>query len=169
MIRLYNLTKDFSKDNLTSVSLDPTSGIICPQILETNGAYVLTLCPGKTNKDLQAFFQDSFTTGKMTQEKSVIWLADSTPKQTLYAKAKKQLEAAGLIVYQITYKNKPLQQNVVYPVNDKSSTLQFIENNLNASEVSLPPPGIKIDPAKVDLIVILGSDTIPDVQSDVAQ
>jgi polyisoprenyl-teichoic acid--peptidoglycan teichoic acid transferase len=169
MLRLYNLTKDYTKDNIASLSLDPTTGIICPQILETNGAYVLTLCPGKTAQDLKNFFKDSFTTGKLGEEQSVIWLADSTAKQTLYNKAAKQLETAGLTVYQISYKGTALQQNVVYQVNDKPATLTFIKNNLNASEVTLPPPGVKLDPAKVDAIVILGSDTIPDVQSDVGQ
>jgi len=169
MLRLYNLTKNYGKDNITSLSLDPTTGIICPQILETNGAYVLSLCPTKTARDLKNFFKDSFTTGKLGEEKSVVWLADSTPKQTLYNKAAKQLEAGGLTVYQISYKGAALQQNLVYQVNDKPATLNFIKNNLNANEVTLPPPGVKIDPAKVDAIVILGSDTIPDVQSDIGQ
>lgn len=169
IIHLYNIGKDYNGDNISSVSLDPSSGIICPQILETNGAYVLTLCPGKTAKDLKGFFSNSFNTGKLAEEKSVVWLADSTSGQTLYRKAQKQLEAAGLIVYQVSYGGKPLQQNVVYQVNAKPATTEFIKNNLNASEVSLAPPGIKISKDKVDVIVILGSDTIPDVGSDVAQ
>src|SRR6185503_12079352 len=72
MIHLYNLAKDYGSDNISSLSLDPSSGIICPEILESNGAYVLTLCPGKTKSDLTAFFKDSFTTGKMAEEKSVV-------------------------------------------------------------------------------------------------
>ncbi len=167
MVHLYNLAKDYSSDNISSLSLDPSSGIICPEILESNGAYVLTLCPGKTKTDLTDFFKDSFTTGKMAEEKSVVWLADSTTNQSLYRKAQRQLEAGGLTVYQVTYSGKPISQNVVYQVNPKPATLEFIKNNLKASEVTLPPPGIKVNKDKVDLVVILGSDTIPDI--DVAQ
>ncbi len=127
----------------------------------------MALCPGKTKQDLVSFFKNSFSTGKLGEEKSVVWLADSTPGKNLYKKAEKQLQTAGLTVYQVSYGGKALQQNVVYQVNNKPSTLQFIENNLNASEVTLAPPGIKINKDTVDLIVILGSDTIPDVQSDI--
>jgi polyisoprenyl-teichoic acid--peptidoglycan teichoic acid transferase len=167
MIHLYNLAKDYTSENISSLSLDPSSGIICPEILESNGAYVLTLCPGKTKTDLNDFFKQSFTTGKMAEEKSIVWLADSTASQLLYKKAQKQLEAGGLTVYQVSYGGKPISQNVVYQVNPKPATLEFIKNNLNASEVTLPPPGIKVNKDKVDIIIILGSDTIPDL--DIAQ
>src|SRR6185503_2900876 len=100
---------------------------------------------------------------KMAEEKSVVWLADSTTGQSLYRKAQRQLEAGGLTVYQVIYSGKPISQNVVYQVNPKPSTLEFIKNSLKASEVTLPPPGIKVNKDKVDLVVILGSDTIPDI------
>jgi hypothetical protein len=47
---------------------------------------------------------------------------------------------------------------VVYQVNPKPATLEFIKNNLKAQEASVPPPGINVDPTKVDIIVILGND-----------
>jgi LCP family protein required for cell wall assembly len=159
MIRLYNLTKDYGPDNISSLSLDPSTGIICPQILESNGAYVLTLCPGKTKADLYRFFTNGFTNGKMVEEQSVVWLADSTPGQKLYKAAQQQLEAGGLTVYQVTYGGKPILQNVVYQLNPKPATLQFIKDALRASEVTLAPPGIKADKEKVDVIVILGANT----------
>jgi hypothetical protein len=51
---------------------------------------------------------------------------------------------------------------VVYNVNNKPSTSEFITGKLDASPVSLPPPGIKVDPNKVDVIVILGSPDAAD-------
>lgn len=159
MVRLYNLTKDYSSENLSSLSLDPSTDMICPQILESNGAYVLTLCPGKTRADLQRFFTNSFNNGKMAEEKGIVWLADSTPGRTLYNKARQQLEAGGLTVYEVGYGGKPILQNVVYQLNPKPATLEFIKNSLRASEVTLAPPGIKADKDKVDIIVILGAES----------
>ncbi len=156
MIRLYTLTKDFGSENVTSISLDPTTGLICSKILEESGAFVLTTCAGKNNQSIIDFFQNSFDTGALMSEKAVVWLADSTVSQKLYKAAETELTGAGLTVYKVIYTGRPLEQTVVYSVNQKAATLNLIKDRLVASEVSLAPPGIKVDPAKVDVIVILG-------------
>ncbi|QQS23031.1 LCP family protein [bacterium] len=158
MIRLYNIGKDLGSDQIASLSLDPTSNLICPEVLETNGAYVLTICPGKTSEDIADYFKNSFSTGQVTAEKATVWLADSSVAGKLYKKAEAELVNNGLTVYKVIYTGKPLTQSVVYPVNHKEATINLIKDQLNASEVSLAPPGIKIDPAKVDVIVILGEN-----------
>lgn len=157
MIRAYNLSKDLGQDQTASLSLDPTTGLICPETLEDSGAFVLTICPGKTTSDVQDFFKNSFATGQLTTEKATVWLADSSTTGKLYKKAETELNNAGLTVYKVIYGGKPLPQSVVYSVNNKPNTTKFIADKLDASPVSLPPPGIKIDPSKVDVIVILGS------------
>lgn len=156
MIRLYTLTKDYGSDNVISLSLDPTTNLICPKILEESGAFVLTLCDGKSSQDVIDFFKNSFDSGALLSEKAVVWLADSTVSQKLYKQAESELVANGLTVYKVIYTGKPLGQTVVYPVNQKTATIELIKNRLSASEVSLAPPGIKVDPSKVDIIVILG-------------
>ncbi len=157
MLRAYNITKDFGDDQTISLSLDPESGLICPQTLEESGAFVLTVCPSKTTADIQDYFKNSFSTGQLTSEKATVWLADSSVTGKLYKKAETELNNAGLTVYKVVYGGKPLNQTVVYTVNNKPTTAEFITGKLDASPVSLPPPGIKIDPNKVDVIVILGS------------
>ena len=157
LLRAYGLTKDFGPDQISSLSLDEAGGLVCPQTLEESGAFVLTVCPTKTSEDIRNFFQNSFSTGQVSSEKAVVWLADSTPTGTLYKKAESELNNAGLTVYKVIYGGKPLSQSVVYSVNHKPSTSEYIAKALNASAVTLPPPGIKIDPKKVDVIVILGS------------
>ncbi len=156
MIRAYTITKDYPQENISSISLDPESGIICPKVLETNGAFVLTLCAGKSSEDLVGFFQDSFTTGDILSEKAVVWLADSSVAGNLYKKAEQELINNNITVYKMIYTGKPLTQTVAYPVNQKTGTIKLIKDKLSASEVSLAPPGVKIDPKKVDIIVILG-------------
>lgn len=166
MLRAYNLTKDFGNDGVTSLSLDPSGGLICPQTLEESGAYVLTVCAGKSTQDIKDYFKNSFSTGQLTAEKATVWLADSSATGQLYKKAETQLNNAGLTVYKVIYGGKPLPQTVVYSVNHKPSTTDFISSALHASPVSLPPPGIKIDSSKVDVIVILGS---PDASNSTKQ
>lgn len=158
MIRLYSLTHEYNSENVSSLSLDPSTNLICPEVLESNGAFVLTTCAGKTSQDIIDFFKDSFSSGAVVSEQAVVWLADSTVAQSLYKKAETQLVSNGLTVYKVIYTGKPLTQSVVYAVNQKTATINLIKERLNASEVSLAPPGIKIDPAKVDVIIILGEE-----------
>lgn len=162
MLRAYNLTKDFGEGQTVSLSLDPVSGLICPETLEESGAFVLTVCPGKTTADIQDYFKNSFSTGQLSAERATVWLADSSITGKLYKKAETELNNAGITVYKVVYGGKPLTQSVVYSVNHKPTTTDFITGRLDASPVSLPPPGIKIDSSKVDVIVILGSPDAAD-------
>ncbi|MEZ4180093.1 MAG: LCP family protein [Candidatus Doudnabacteria bacterium] len=156
LIRLYSIGKDYNKENIASLSLDPDTGLICPETLESNGAFVLTICAGKTKDDVKDFFSQSFDTAAIQSEKATVWLADSSVTQKLYKSAETTLTNNGFTVYKVIYSGDNIGQNVVYQVNQKPATLDFVKQKLDASEVSIAPPGIKIDPEKVDVIVILG-------------
>ncbi len=156
MLHLYSLTKDFSHDQIISSSLDTDTKLVCNGTDAPTGAFILQPCDGVTSTDIKNFFSDSFTTNKLSQEKSIIWLADSTLGKTLYKSAATILQKQGFSVLQISYKGSPLNQNIAYSVNSKPATMEFLKSNLQASAVTLPPPGILIDKNKVDIIVILG-------------
>ncbi len=155
--RVYTLTKDKNMQTL-SLSLDPDTGLICPEILASNGAYVLTPCPGKSIEDVQNFFKNSFSIGKLKSEQSTVWLASSTGNKEAYNTAFRQLTDAGLMVYQLSYSNDNLPQTIVYQVNPKPATTEFIKNTLNATEVTLPPPDVTVTKTKVDVIIVLGQN-----------
>jgi polyisoprenyl-teichoic acid--peptidoglycan teichoic acid transferase len=154
---IYSLTKNKNMQTL-SLSLDPDTGLICPEILASNGAYVLTPCPDKSIQDVQNFFKNSFSIGKLTAEKSTVWLANSTGNKQAYDTAFRQLTDAGIKVYQLSYSLDNLPQTIVYQVNPKPATAEFVKNTLNATEVTLPPPGVTVSKDKVDVIVVLGQN-----------
>jgi LCP family protein required for cell wall assembly len=157
IFRIYSLTKGKNMQSL-SLSLDPDTGLICPEILASNGAYILTPCPGKSVDDVKNFFKNSFSIGKLTAEKSTVWLASSTGDKTAYDTAFRELTDAGIMVYQLSYNKDNLAQTIVYEVNPKPATTEFIKNTLNATEVTLPPPGVTVTKAKVDAIIVLGQN-----------
>jgi polyisoprenyl-teichoic acid--peptidoglycan teichoic acid transferase len=156
IFRLYNVTKNFGNDSIISLSLDPSSSLICPNIIEATGAYVLEPCPGKTAEDIKAFFRNSFFAGAVAQEKSVVWLADSGRNPTYISDVEALLHQVGMTVFRVSFTDQPLDKTVVYTVNQKPESAKFIEQSLSATPVSLAPPGFKINKDKVDLIVILG-------------
>jgi LCP family protein required for cell wall assembly len=157
IFRIFNLTKNKNMQTL-SLSLDPDTGLICPEILASNGAYVLTPCPGKSTESVKNFFKNSFSIGKLTQEQSTVWLASSTGNKAAYDTAFRELTDAGIMVYQLSYSKDNLPQTIVYQVNPKPATAEFIKNSLNAIEVTLPPPGVTVTKAKVDIIIVLGQN-----------
>lgn len=157
--RIYQLTKNQNVANFVSVSLDPdTTKLVCPKIQEGSGAYTLVPCEGKNEADIENFFKNIFATGRLYQEKSVIWLSDSGKNKANYQAALAKLQETNLTVWELPYTGVALPYNIFYQVNQKPGTAEFIKNTLNAREVSLPPPGVKVDKSKVDIIVILGEN-----------
>lgn len=159
MFRVYSLAKEKNIGNFLSLSLDPSTNLVCPQILPDSGAYVLLPCPQKTAADIQNFFKNAFSIGKMVQEKSVLWMASSNHNTAAYERASTILTQTGLTVWEFTYSGQQLEQNIFYQVNPKPATAEFLKNTLNAAEVTLPPPNLKLDPAKLDILVILGNNS----------
>ncbi len=158
VFRLYSLVQKKDIHNFLSLSLDPDTGLICPEILESTGAYVLTPCPGKSVSDVVNYFKNSFSIGKLVGEKSIVWLASSTGDRKAYNTAFRKLTDAGIAVYELSYSKDNLPETVVYQVNPKPATTEFITNELLATPVTLPPPGVHIPQDKVDVIVVLGAN-----------
>ncbi len=153
LYRVYNLLKGRSI-TVSASSLDPETGLICPEILASNGAYVVVPC--NSEADVTSFFKNSFAIGKMNAEKSVVWLANSTGNPLVYNTAFRKLTNAGLQVYQLSYTQDNLKDSLVYEANPKPATVEFIKNELYAVSVTLPPPGVTVSKDRVDVIVVLG-------------
>jgi len=158
MFRLYTLVKEQNINQLLSTNLGLETALICPLILESNGAYVLTVCPGKSEVDIQNFFKNSFAIAKLMEEKSVVWLANSTSNRQAYNTAFRKLTSVGLTVYELNYNKDNLPLSLVYPVNQKPATVEFIVNELKATAVTVPPPQVNLPAGKVDVIVVLGQN-----------
>ena len=163
MFRIYSLSKQNNFSNILSLSLDPSTNLICPQIQPDTNAYILTDCPGKTDADIHSFFKNAFAIGKLSQEKAVVWLASSNHNSVAYENANRTLTEAGLTVWEFNYAGQALPQNIFYEVNAKPATAEFLKNSLGATEQTLPPPNLKLDRTKVDVVIILGgNNTVPE-------
>lgn len=158
IFRLYNIAKEQNIHAFLSLNLGLETGLVCPAVQEETGAYILIPCEGQTAVDLQNFFKNAFALGKLVQEKAVVWLGDSAGEPGAFKKAENSLKQAGLTVWQLNYGKDDLPQTIIYPVNSKPAALEYIKNTLDAKIVTLPPPGVKIDNSKVDIIVILGKN-----------
>ncbi len=157
LFHLYSLVKNYQKNQLLFLNLDPITNLICPQILEENSAYVLVPCPGKNELDIEQFFKNSFTIGKLANEKSTVWIADASKNTKNFQYAEKTLTDAGITVYQTGFSATTTTATTFFQVNPKPATADFLKNSLGATELSSPPADFKINKDKVDIILVLGT------------
>ncbi len=158
LVRLAKIGQEIEPGNIISTSLDPVTGLVCPEIAAESGAYILVPCAGKTKQDIQQFFKNALAIGKLSEEKSVVWIATNDPKTTTYRRISALLEQAGLTVWPIAYTDIQPEQSVIYQVNPKPATTDFLKTTLKAKEVTVAPPNIRIDSSRSDVIVILGEN-----------
>lgn len=157
--QILRLAKIAQEENfqITSANLSPETGLICPYITEDTGAYVLIPCPGKSKQDVMDFFSSALAISLVTKEKSVVWIATKNPNSGTYRRLAAYLEQAGLTVWSLNYTDVEPTESVIFAVNEKPATKEFLLETLAGREVSLAPPNIKIDATRSDIIVILGT------------
>ncbi len=168
--QILRLAKIAQTEHFEAVSsnLNPETGLVCPYITEETQAYVLVPCPGKTSQDIKNFFQNALTFGQVTKEKAVVWIAAKNPNSFSYRKVAKYFEQAGITVWPINYPDVEPESSIVYTINSKPATEQFLLDSLAGKKVTLAPPNIKIDSLRSDFIVILGTK-LPETFQNVVQ
>ena len=156
LFKLHEIVNGHNIQTFSSLNLGLETGLVCSSIQENTKAYILIPCADKDEADIRNYFKNAFLNGKLLQEKSRVWLADSAHKSENYRLAEKKLIENGFKVWQLNYDKDYLSKNIVFVVNPKPASLEFITKSFSAQPVSLPPPGVKVDPEKVDIILILG-------------
>jgi hypothetical protein len=160
--RLYDLLKEVKSDSIFSLALDyATTGLLCDKILPDNGAYVLDLCPGRTNADIKKLVADEFTLGPVIKEVPRVEFQNSTKVSQLAQKARYAVANAGFEANTTNYPGKDaLSTSVVYDLTEgkKPLTLNYLIEKLPAKTVSFYPYLDKLPLPRPDFIVVLGTD-----------
>ncbi|MCL5435488.1 MAG: LCP family protein [Patescibacteria group bacterium] len=161
--RLYDLIHNVKDENIVSLSLDPTGGIICNMIDENTGAYILSYCTGKSSADLKTFIADRFTLGVLFKETPKVEFQNSTKVNGLAQKAE---TVVGRYNMETTTANFP--DSAVYSLTTiydltggkKPRTLQYLTDTLGSYVATGPYPHLdKLPEPKPDFVVVLGADS----------
>jgi len=139
---------------IISQTLDDSTGLACDGFLD-DGAFVVEPCAGVSAIDIQKFFQNGFQSAGIGSEHASIILENAGSDDALYQSIGQALKQAGVQVYEQPYKGIPLATSVLYEVDAKPRTEQFIENRLNIK--SQPKPQ-KLT-AKTDLVLFVGGSS----------
>ncbi|MDB4939653.1 MAG: hypothetical protein JWO40_78 [Candidatus Doudnabacteria bacterium] len=150
---LLALTKIVNDKNakIISQSLDPDTLLICPDTQGSLG-YTLTNCPGVSDSDIQNLFINGFDQSAVRQEKATIILENAGTADTLYTSIKKDLTGSGVTVYEVPYKGLPLKNSVLYQINAKPATINYLEGKLSIKAQQKPAQMT----ANSDLVLIIG-------------
>jgi polyisoprenyl-teichoic acid--peptidoglycan teichoic acid transferase len=156
LYRLYTLSKDLKKEDITSISLSPQTGLICDRILAETGAYVLAPCAGVSLADIAQFFDRAPLAARAIEEKSVVWLAYTPQSKTAANHITKTLQGIGATVYPIANYTATSVPNSTYAVSNKApATTALLAKIYNLRQTLTPPAGVAINPEKTDIIITL--------------
>ncbi|MEK9180732.1 MAG: LCP family protein [Patescibacteria group bacterium] len=159
--RLYDLTKDASAENILSVSLDPETGLICSDIDDITGAYVLIPCWGKTQQDIHQFAAEVFENGWLIKESAKIQFQNGTKVPSLAQRAAIVLIPFNQGITAINYPGKEqLVKTVIYDFSNgqKPKTHAYLKSKLNAVEGIDYPYLKELVKPEPDFVVVLGAD-----------
>lgn len=160
--RLYDLLQKTTKENIYSLSLDPTGGIVCNMIDENTGAYILSYCPGKNSADLKAFIADRFTLGMLFRETPRVEFQNSTKVAGLAQKAEVVLAKYNMVTSTANFPDATAYNlTTIYDLTNgaKPQTLDYLAGTLEAYvATSSYPFAEKLPSPKPDFVVVLGMD-----------
>jgi LCP family protein required for cell wall assembly len=138
---------------VVSQSFDPSTNLVCPDILPTDGAYIVKPCAGVTMDQIAQFFQNGLPNAPVLSEHASVILENASTSTVNYNKVKKELTDDGARVYPAPYHDGPTIQNAIYVINNKSATVALLESELGVTAQPLPA-NLK---AKTDLVVIIAN------------
>lgn len=160
--RVYDLLKNLKIENITSITLDPTTGIVCNEIAPETGAYILTYCPQKNKSDLLAFAARRFEISGLLKESPKVVVQNSTKTAGLALQAQNALREYS---FEVTSENYPDKRE--YPLTTiydltggaKPLSLEYLKTELSAYVASSSYPfADKLLSPKPDFVVVLGTD-----------
>ncbi|MDP3740956.1 MAG: LCP family protein [bacterium] len=144
MKHFYDLTRYIDDKNIATLSIDVESGLVCNQIVEETGAYILLPCLGLGHYDaLQNLVKNQFIIGDLSSEKAVIEI-QSVPGSNLAGLAAADLLSLPTleIISSSLKSNATYEKSIIYDNTKgaKPRTLKYLQDRLGMAVASSPFP-----------------------------
>lgn len=158
---LYDLAKGIKEQDIISTGLDTESGILCDQILEETGQYVLLPCRGLEDySQIRKLLDDQFTTGAVAAERAVVEIQNASGIEFLGKRAQNYLGTSFKEIAAGNYRGGAVyQESTVYDNTrgKKPATLDYLKKRLGSRVASSPFPFTTLLESP-DFVIILSSD-----------
>jgi len=132
--RLYEIGQKVESQNVSSISLDGASGLVCDDIIEETGAYILLPCEGLGKYDkIQDAINDQFVIGFTNEENPSIEIQNATKIPGLGLEAAVYLQLQNATIETANYKGEAeFLETVIYDNTGgaKPKTLRYLKEKL---------------------------------------
>ncbi|TSA44679.1 LytR family transcriptional regulator [bacterium] len=161
---LYDLTKNVSSTNVFSSSIDIESGLVCNQIEETTGAYILLPCKGLTDYSaIREFVKNQFAAPQIARESAAIEIQNASKIPLLGQRAQSAIAEPALKITTGNFRGETAySQSIIYDNTGgkKQATLDFLKSTLSLPVAASPFPFPTLT-SSPDFVII----TAPDIDS----
>lgn len=156
--RLYGLAKDIKKENVTSLSIDQDSGLVCSEIAPETGAYILLPCHGLTNYEaIREVLKNQFLTGGLAAEHPSIEIQNASTVEALGKRIQDLLNLPGITFTLGNFRGQAVYNETIIYDNTKGvkkETLNYLKEKLGARVAGgiFPFPTAEKDP---DFVIVV--------------
>ncbi len=162
--RLYSLTKNLDDQNIHTLTLDLESGLICSQVLEENGAYVLLPCQGLGKYDaIRELIKNQFLLSALQKEQPAIEIQNSTTTDSLGTRTERLLRQPFLKITTANFRGQTgYNETIIYDntKGQKPETLNYLQKKLKSRVANSPFP-FQTSVPNPDFVIIVSSDIEP--------
>lgn len=162
--RLYALSRNLKDEDIFSLAVDVDSGLVCNQILEESGAYVLIPCAGLGNyTSIRQYITDQFLSAGFQQEKPSIEIQNATAIPGLGSRVQSFLYFPHVSITTGNLKADAVyQESIIYDNSkgQKPATLDYLKKKLGARLAASPFPFTTQSQAP-DFVIVISHDIEP--------
>ncbi len=160
--RVYTLAKDINNENIRSLAIDNReTGLVCDQIVEETGAYILVPCAGFNDYSaIRDLLKNQFILGAVAAEKAKLELQNATKVTFLAQRAQAFLNLPYLEISSTNLKaDTAYEQSVIYDNTNgaKPETLSYLKEKLGIRVAQSPFP-FPTDQPDADFVIVLAQD-----------
>ena len=159
LLRLYGLTRAVPSENISSVAIE--AGLVCDQIEEGNGAYVLIPCEGLGRYNaIRGLVQNQFLIGALQTEQPTIEIQNASNTPQLTQKTQNVLTQPGLRFSLGNFRGQNIyEESVIYDntKGQKPETLAYLKERLGI-KVALSPFPFPTLLQSPDFVIIATND-----------
>lgn len=142
--RFYELTKNIESENISALAIDVESGLVCNQIVEETGAYILVPCSGLGDyQPLRNLVNNQFLIGDLQKEQPVVEIQTTAGGNLRAQEVKERLALPSLPITVTGLKsNAAYEEGIIYDntKGQKTRTLRYLQDRLRMRLASSPFP-----------------------------
>lgn len=159
--RLYDLARGLKSDNILSMAIDNTTGLVCDQIEKETGAYNLIPCQGLGQYEaIRNFVKNQAAIANLETESAAIEIQNTSKIDFLGQKVKERLLIRNLSIAAANFRGSAeFSESIIYDNTRgaKPKTLKYLQDTLGIATAISPFP-FATSTKQPDFVIVVTAD-----------